>query len=145
MSGRHCSIPTRTVRRQAGEVDPLHSALSALAQREDGERACVQLVVSRATNGTGRSGHRDRPRWERILIAVLCAPFAVFLAVTDALMSRPTSSHLATTTTPRAGGSGGHRAAVGAKQAHGPHLPATKTTGPDPLYQRIRPRREWFA
>lgn len=117
---------TRTVRRQVGEVDPLHSVLTALAERGEGERACAQLVVSRART-TGR-GHRDRPLWARIVIGLLRLPFVVFLAVADVLLTRGTTAsrpRSTTASTPDDPAVAAHRKAIEAKQAHGPHLHAT--------------------
>ncbi|MGH3869546.1 MAG: hypothetical protein ACRDQ4_26270 [Pseudonocardiaceae bacterium] len=118
--------PTRTARRQTGEVDGLHSALAALAERGEGERACVQLVVSRAaTIGRGRG---DRALWARIVLGILRAPFVVFLAVADVLFTRGSATsrpNATTSSTPDDPAVAARRKAVEAKQAHGPHLHAT--------------------
>ncbi len=121
--------PTHTTRRQTGEVDPLHSALSALAERGEGERACVQLVVSRARTVRHRGGDRDRPLWARIVLGILRAPFVIFLAVAEVMFTRGSSTtsrmHAANPHTPDDPAVAAHRKAIAAKQAHGPHLHAT--------------------
>lgn len=119
--------PTRTARRQTGEVDSLHSALAALAERGEGERACVQLVVSRARTRTSGKGRRDRPLWAKVVIGIVRAPFAVILAVTDVLLTRGSATHRpnTTTSTPEDPAVAAHRKDIAAKQAHGPHLHAT--------------------
>jgi hypothetical protein len=122
--------PSRTPRRQFGghvaEVDGLHSVLSALAERGDGERACVQLVVSPAR--IARSGGGDRSWWVRIGLGILKAPFVIVLAVVDVLLSKgATTSHTpAQSSRPEENPAViAYRKAVAAKQAHGPHLHAT--------------------
>ncbi len=121
--------PIRTARRHSAEVDPLHSALSALAERGEGERACVQLVVSRARTVRRRGGDRDRPLWARIVLGILRAPFVIFLAVADVIFTRGSSTtsrtHAANPNTPDDPAVAAHRKAIAAKQAHGPHLHAT--------------------
>jgi hypothetical protein len=120
--------PTRTTRRQLGEVDGLHSALSALAERAEGERACVQLVVSPARTVRRRGGGRGRPLWARVVLGLLKLPFVVFLAVADVMLTRGSTSQRPTTTTtntPEDPAVAAHRKAIAAKQAHGPHLHAT--------------------
>lgn len=104
----------------------MHSALAALAERGEGDRACVQLVVSRAaTTGNGR---RNRPLWAQVVIGILRAPFVIFLAVTDVLLTRGSATNrpnATTTSTPEDPAVAAHRKDIAAKQAHGPHLHAT--------------------
>jgi hypothetical protein len=99
--------------------------LSALAECSEGEQACIQLVVSPAR--VVRGGGRDRSWWARIALGILKAPFVIFLAVTDVLLSKgSTTSHTARTSPSEEDPAvAAHRKAVAAKQAHGPHLHAT--------------------
>jgi hypothetical protein len=79
--------PVRTTRRHASEVDGLHSVLAALADRSETESACVQLVVSPARTGS-RRGDGGRSWLTRIALGLLKAPFLIFLAVTDMLLTK---------------------------------------------------------
>jgi hypothetical protein len=119
---------TRAVRRQPGDIDPLHGVLAALAERGQAERACAQLVVSRAHTAGRR--HQDHPLWARIVLGLLRLPFLVLLAAADVLLTRGTSSRPrtaanGTTSTPEDPAVVARRKAIEAKQAHGPHLYTT--------------------
>lgn len=119
--------PTRASRRQVTEVDGLHSVLSALAERGDGERACAQLVVSPAY--TARVSGGDRAWWAWIVLGLLKTPFVILLAVVDVMLSKgSTTSHAmpARANTPEENPAVvAYWKAVAAKQARGPHLHAT--------------------
>jgi hypothetical protein len=119
--------PYRAMRRQAAEVDGLHSVLAALSDRGETDSACVQLIVSVAHTGRPR-GDRRRPWWARIALGFLKAPFVIILAIADVFLGKGSAaSHqpAAATSTPEDPAVAAYRKAIAAKQAHGPHLQAT--------------------
>lgn len=122
--------------RQTSMVDPLHSVLAALAERDETERACAQLIVTRVprhiTSRGHRGGHRGRRRgrslWAWIGIGIVRAPFVLLLFVADLFLSRGSTTKQpvpASTHTPEDPFVAAERKAIAAKQAHGPHLQAT--------------------
>lgn len=135
--------PARTTRRQAAEVDGLHSVLAALADRGETEAACVQLIVSPARTSR-RRGDRHRPWWARIALGFLKAPFVVLLAIADVLLDKGSAtSHqaAAATSTPEDPAVVAYRHAIAAKQAHGPHLQVTlRLAVCSPVSRRLRRR-----
>ncbi|TVT55329.1 hypothetical protein FNH05_09735, partial [Amycolatopsis rhizosphaerae] len=134
---------TRAMRTHPGEVDGLHSALSALAERGDGERACLQLIVSPARAARRGGAGRGRPLWARIVLGLVKAPFVVFLAVADVLLGhgapkRPSTANSSAAEDPVVAA---HRKAIAAKQAHGPHLRATlRLAVCSPVSRKLRRR-----
>lgn len=131
------------MRRQAAEVDGLHSVLAALADRGETESACVQLIVSPARTGRPRS-NRSRPWWARIALGFLKAPFVIILAIADVFLGKGSgASHQAAeaTSTPEDPAVAAYRKAIAAKQAHGPHLQATlRLAVCSPVSRRLRRR-----
>jgi hypothetical protein len=122
--------------RQTSMVDPLHSVLAALAERDETERACAQLVVTRVPRrivGRGhRGGHRGRRRgrslWAWIGISMVRAPFVILLFIADLFLSHGSTTKQpvpASTPTPEDPFVAAERKAIAAKKAHGPHLHAT--------------------
>ncbi|MDX8035846.1 hypothetical protein SK803_37090 [Lentzea sp. BCCO 10_0856] len=135
--------PTRATRRQAAEVDGLHSVLAALADRGETDSACVQLIVSPAHAGRPR-GDRSRSWWARIALGFLKAPFVIILAIADVFLGKGSAaSHepAAATSAPEDPAVAAYRKAIAAKQAHGPHLQATlRLAVCSPVSRRLRRR-----
>jgi hypothetical protein len=144
--------PSRSARASAGQVDPLHAVLAALAERRGGERACAQLVVS-PTGHTGRAFRGDL-WWAPIVRALVRAPFLVLFWVFDLLTSPhnshsrspgppPRTAHPASATEDPA--TAAYRKAVAVKKSRGPHLSVTLRVSLSSAGPQVSRRRELTA
>jgi hypothetical protein len=112
---------------EVGDADPLRGALWTLARLGDGERACVQLIV---TPERGVTGERGGLWWARLLTGGLRLVGRAVLAVVDVFLPGPTRGnaptvHTAHTHAEDNPAADARRRAIATKQGLGPHLRAT--------------------